>query len=284
MTAAAIPPVSLTLYERDFHGFAQALGASFERYGFAVVSDHDLDPAVVGEAETCARALFDLPEAVKAAYVLPGKGGARGYTPFGVETAKDADRVDLKAFWHVGRDLPADHRYAPYMPANLWPAEVPRFRPAVTALFEALDGLAVRLLRAVARYLGLHDRFFDEPVALGNSVLRLLHYPPVPDGAQGVRAGAHEDINVITLLLGAEEAGLEVLDRSGRWLPINPPAGSVVCNIGDMLSRLTNGVLPSTTPPGGQPPGRAPAGAALFDALFSSLPAGLRDRPPCPAA
>jgi isopenicillin N synthase-like dioxygenase len=133
------------------------------------------------------------------------------------------------------------------MPDNLWPAEVEGFRPHVGGLYEALDDLGKRLLRAVARHLDIEERFFDEPVRLGNSILRLLHYPPVPTDSPHVRAGAHEDINVITLLLGAEEAGLELLDRDGRWLAIDPPPNSVVCNIGDMLQRLTNHRLPSTT-------------------------------------
>jgi isopenicillin N synthase-like dioxygenase len=114
-------------------------------------------------------------------------------------------------------------------------------------LFRALEALGERLLGAVARHLGLSPDFFDGPTAGGNSVLRLLHYPPTAGEGPRVRAGAHEDINAITLLLGAEEAGLEILEPDGRWLPINPPPGSVVVNIGDMLARLTNGVLPSTT-------------------------------------
>jgi isopenicillin N synthase-like dioxygenase len=247
LSASTIQPVSLTLYAADFDAFAQALGQSFQRYGFAVVADHDLEPGTVQGALEASKAFFALSAETKLNYRLPGQGGARGYTPFGVETAKDADQFDLKEFWHVGRHLPPGHPYQRFMPPNVWPAEVPAFRPEVSALFAGLDDLGVRLLRAIARYLTLDDDFFEAPVALGNSVLRLLHYPPVPADAAGVRAGAHEDINAITLLLGAEEAGLEVMDRDGRWLAINPPLGAVVCNVGDMLQRLTNGVLPSTT-------------------------------------
>jgi isopenicillin N synthase-like dioxygenase len=242
-----IEPVSLRLYGADFDAFAEALGSSFRRYGFAVVSDHDLPSATVDGALDRAKAFFALPDEVKRRYHVPGTGGARGYTPFGVETAKGGTHVDLKEFWHTGRELPPGHPYRRYMLENLWPTEIDGFRDYVSAFFDSLDDLGVRLLRAVARHLKLDDGFFDAPVKDGNSVLRLLHYPPVPPHAPGVRAGAHEDINVITLLLGAEEAGLEVLDRDGRWLPIQPPPGSVVCNIGDMLQRLTNHVLPSTT-------------------------------------
>jgi len=130
---------------------------------------------------------------------------------------------------------------------NVWPSEVPSFKAAELWLYDALEGLGDKVLRAIAVYLGLDVGFFAPTTRLGNSVLRLLHYPPAPFDGPNVRAAAHEDINTITLLLGAEEAGLELLDRDGAWLPINPPPGSVVCNIGDMLQRLTNHVLPSTT-------------------------------------
>ncbi len=242
-----ITPVSMSRYDSDFQGFSDALGASFKRYGFAVVSDHGLDEAVIRAAIDDARAFFALPETVKRAYHQPGTGGARGLTPFGTEAAKDAKAVDLKEFWHTGRELPAGHPYRQYMRDNLWPAEIPGFRTHLYGMFEALDALGRRILRAIARSLALADDFFEDKVDLGNSVLRMLHYPPVPADAPGVRAGAHEDINVITLLLGAEEAGLQLKDADGQWLDIAPPPGALVVNIGDMLQRLTNHVLPSTT-------------------------------------
>ena len=242
-----IEPVSLKLYDQDFEVFAQKLGASFARYGFAVVADHDLSPEMVDGAIARTKAFFALPEEIKRRYHVTGGGGQRGYTPFGIEAAKGATQRDLKEFWHVGRELPPGHPYAKYMAPNIWPAEIEGFHAYVGGLYDGLDDLGKRILAAIAHYLRIGDRFFDEPVKLGNSILRLLHYPPVSADAPGVRAGAHEDINTITLLLGAEEAGLEVLDRDGRWLPINAPEGAVVCNIGDMLQRLTNHVLPSTT-------------------------------------
>lgn len=243
----AIQPVSMGLAAADPDRFAHALGDSFRRTGFAVVADHGVDLGVIDRAVADTKAFFALPDAVKRRYHVPGSGGARGYTPFGVETAKDAQVHDLKEFWHVGRELPAGHRYRRYMPDNIWPAEVAGFRAHLTALYDALDTTGATLLRAIARYLKLDEHFFDDKVRLGNSVLRLLHYPPVPADAPGVRAGAHEDINVITLLLGAEEAGLEVKTRDGQWLPITPPEGALVVNVGDMLQRLTNHYLPSTT-------------------------------------
>lgn len=243
----AIVPVSMQGYDADFQAFADALGASFSRYGFAVIADHGLHQPTIDAAIADAKAFFALPEDVKRQYHQPGTGGARGLTPFGVEAAKGAASVDLKEFWHVGRELPADHPYRKYMRDNVWPTEIEGFQPHLYGMFDALDQLGRKILRAIARYMQLGDDYFEDKVELGNSVLRMLHYPPVPADAPGVRAGAHEDINVITLLLGAEEAGLQLKDADGEWLDIAPPPGALVVNIGDMLQRLTNHVLPSTT-------------------------------------
>lgn len=243
----AIASVALSAAVTNPDGFARELGQSFERYGFAVVSDHGIPAALIARAEAAARAVFALPEEVKRRYHVPGGGGARGYTPFGIETAKGAATHDLKEFWHAGRDLPPGHPFASVMAPNIWPAEIPEFRGSFAALFAAFDAAGARILSAIARHLGLAPDFFADTVRDGNSVLRVLHYPPVPADAEGVRAGAHEDINTITLLLGAEEAGLELLDRDGTWLPIRPREGELVVNIGDMLQRLTNHVLPSTS-------------------------------------
>jgi len=244
--ANALRPVSMRQRREDPVAFADALGASYARYGFAIVADHGLDQSVIARADAATKAFFALPEATKRRYHVAGGGGQRGYTPFGVEAAKNATAVDLKEFWHVGRELPRGHRYETDMAPNLWPAEIARFREDVYALYDALDRLGRTLLQSVARYLQLPESFFDDGVREGNSVLRLLHYPPMPPNPTGVRAGAHEDINVITLLLGAEEAGLQLLTRDGAWLDVAPPDGTLVVNIGDMLQRLTNHALPST--------------------------------------
>jgi isopenicillin N synthase-like dioxygenase len=241
-------PVSFAGFETDFAGFSQALGASFARFGFAVISDHGLPQARIDAALDRAKAFFALPEPVKQRYNQPGGAGQRGYTPFGVETAKGAAHHDLKEFWHVGRELAPGHRLRAAMAENVWPdAEVTGFREAVGWLYGALDAMGQKVLEAIAAWLGLERGFFTPTVDEGNSVLRLLRYPPAPPEGPHIRAAAHEDINVITLLLGAEEAGLEVQDHDGRWLPINPPPGALVCNIGDMLQRLTNDRLPSTS-------------------------------------
>lgn len=247
MPLKGVPPISMRGYMTDFDRFSQDMGESYARFGFAVIADHGLDEALLARAMAAVKAFFALPEAVKRAYFIPGGAGQRGYTPFGIEAAKGAAAVDLKEFWHVGRDLAQGHPYRAVMPDNIWPQEIEDFQPAVYALFEALDALGGKLLAAIARFLDLPTDFFVGPVKDGNSILRLLHYPPMPPNPEGVRAGAHEDINVITLLLGAEEAGLQLLDRDGRWLDINPPPGALCCNIGDMLQRLTNHRLPSTT-------------------------------------
>jgi isopenicillin N synthase-like dioxygenase len=247
MSPAPIAPIALAAHDADFAAFAAALGASFERFGFAVIEGHGLPQARLDAALADAKAFFALPEAAKRAYQIAGGAGQRGYTPFRVETAKDAEHPDLKEFWHVGRDLPDGHPFSPLIAPNVWPSEVPGFRASIGGLYAAMDALGLKLLRGIARHLGLDDDFFAPTVKDGDSVLRLLHYPPVAGTPPAVRAAAHEDINAITLLLGADEAGLELLDRDGRWLAINPPAGSLVVNIGDMLQRLTNHVLPSTT-------------------------------------
>lgn len=243
----SIAPVSYRLATSDPDAFVRGFAGSFERYGFAVVNDHELPQALIDDCLDRFKRLFALPEGEKLRYRIPGIGGARGLTPFGVETAKGAAHHDLKEFWQIGRELPPGHRYRARMPDNIWPAGDPEFRRAALALWESFDAMGRKLLESIAEFLGLPRHWFDDKVGEGNSVLRVIHYPPLAAGAAGVRAGAHEDINVITLLLGAEEGGLELLDRNGRWLPINPPAGSLVCNVGDMLQRLTNHVLPSTT-------------------------------------
>jgi isopenicillin N synthase-like dioxygenase len=248
LTSDSVASVSLSDADRDPQAFAQELGSSFEEYGFAIVRDHGIPQALIDRAEEKAKAFFALPEEVKRSYLLAGTGGARGYTAFGVETAKGAEAHDLKEFWHVGRELAAGHRYRDVMGDNVWPAEVDGFRETFLELYDAFDAAGLKILAAIARYLGVDEDYFADTVKDGNSVMRLLHYPPVdkPTGNH-IRAGAHEDINTITLLLGAEEAGLELKTKDGRWLPVSPKHGELVVNIGDMLQRLTNGRLRSTS-------------------------------------
>lgn len=228
---------------------AGEVGRSFTDYGFAVIRDHGIPQSLIDKAEQTSKAFFALPQDVKMAYHIAGGGGARGYTPFGTEKAKDAQVHDLKEFWHVGRSLPAGHELSDYMQANVWPSEIAEFEAVFTQLYDAFDSAGLKVLEAIAVHLGLDREFFVPTVKDGNSVMRLLHYPPLgedaPDGA--IRAAAHGDINTITLLLGAEEAGLQLLKADGEWMPIYAEEGSLVVNIGDMLDRLTNSRLKSTT-------------------------------------
>lgn len=248
-TMSRFDPISYKLWKQDPKAFAERLGQSFRETGFAVISDHPIDQSVIDAGVGAGKKFFALPDQTKRSYFIPGGGGQRAYTPFATEVAKGATAKDLKEFWHVARELPRDHKYADRMGANLFVKEVPGWKEATNAMFSALDAFGLDILEAIAMHLRLPPDFFNDKVQEGNSILRLLHYPPQieppPEGS--VRAGAHEDINVITLLLGAEEGGLEVLHRNGQWLPVNPPPGSLVVNIGDMLQRLTNDVLPSTT-------------------------------------
>jgi isopenicillin N synthase-like dioxygenase len=245
----AIPMLDFRRLHSDRAAFVRELGAGYEEFGFVGVSHHGVDSKLINQAYEAFQQFFALPTEVKQRYHLKGSGGARGYTGFGIETAKDSKFPDLKEFYHIGRNLPEGHPYQAMMPANIWPEELPNFHAIGYGLFEALDRLGLEMLRAIAIYLKLPEDFFDRKVNLGNSILRPLHYPPIQDGnTSSVRAGQHEDINFITLLIGSSAEGLQLLRRDGSWLPITPGSDdAIVVNIGDMLQRLTNHVLPSTT-------------------------------------
>jgi len=243
-----VPTLDMRRYDSDRAGFVAEIGAAYREFGFCCIRGHGIDAQLIARAYAAFRAFFALPEATKMKYHLRGSGGARGYTPFGVETAKDSQYPDLKEFWHIGREIPRDSPHAAVMPPNLWPAEVPEMRSAGYALYQGLDDLGARVLRALALHIGLPEHWFDDKIDHGNSILRPIHYPPITSlEIPNVRAGAHEDINFITLLVGASAAGLEVLTREGRWLPVTTAGDTIVVNIGDMLQRLSNHVYPSTT-------------------------------------
>ena len=237
----------ISLNHQDADALGQALGDSFKTYGFATIVDHGLDPALVAKAWALTKELFDQSEAQKQKGFDSSIAGQRGYTPFKTEIAKGADHHDLKEFWHVGREVDPSNPLASSMLPNIWP-DVLDFKETFELLFDEMDKVGARILSSIALYLDLPADWFELAIKDGNSILRLLHYPPIAGDAEGcIRAGAHEDINLITLLLGAEEAGLEILRPDGSWMSVAPPAGGIAVNVGDMLQRLTNHVLPSTT-------------------------------------
>ena len=243
-----VPTLDIRRYETDRDGFVAELGAAYREYGFCGINGHGIPQALIDDAYRVFQQFFALPAEVKQRYQVKGSGGARGYTGVGVETAKDSQYPDLKEFWHIGREIPRDSKYADVMPPNIWPSEIADFQRYGYGLFDALDQLGSRVLRALALHIDLPENYFDDKTNNGNSILRPIHYPPItqPD-IPNVRAGAHEDINFITLLVGASAAGLEVLTREGEWLPITTTGDAIVVNIGDMLQRLSNHVYPSTT-------------------------------------
>lgn len=243
----AVPSLDIRRFRGELRDqFVRALGEAFMQYGFVSITGHDIDGALTAPCYQAIREFFALTESIKRMTHVPGTGGARGYTPFGVETAKDQSAPDLKEFFHVGRELPRDNPYG--MLENVWPSQVPAFRPSTLALWHALEQLGNELLSAIALFLGLEQDWFADKVDHGNSILRPLHYPPLPGHVSGVRSAAHEDINLITLLISSGEPGLEILPHGQKeWLAIAPAADQVVVNVGDMLQRLTNHRLVSTT-------------------------------------
>jgi isopenicillin N synthase-like dioxygenase len=242
-----VPTLDIRRYHSDRDAFVAELGAAYREFGFCCISGHGITRELIDGSYEAFQRFFALPTETKMKYHVPGSGGARGYTPFKVETAKDSQYADLKEFWHIGREIPRDSKFADVMPPNLWPSEVPEFKPCGYGLYEALDQLGTRVLRALALHVGLPEHYFDDKTDQGNSILRPIHYPPITqDNIPNVRAGAHEDINFITLLVGASAEGLEVLS-DGEWLPITTEGDAIVVNIGDMLQRLTNHVYPSTS-------------------------------------
>ncbi len=252
-----IPTLDIRRYDTDRAAFVADLGSAYREWGFAGIRNHGIAPALIDGAYAAFQQFFALPTDVKMKYHVKDGGGARGYTPFGVETAKDSKYPDLKEFWHIGREIARDSKYADVMAPNVWPQEVPAFHACGLGLYQALDQLGSRVLRALALHIGLPESYFDDKTNFGNSILRPIHYPPIPAGQAlpNVRAGAHEDINLITLLVGASAQGLEVRSRAGEWVPFTADADTIVVNIGDMLQRLTNHVYPSTTHRVVNPPG-----------------------------
>lgn len=241
------PVISYNLKDEDPLLFSKSLGDNFKQIGFCSISDHPIDSDLINQAIESFGSFFKLPKEVKYKYLLDGKGGARGYTPFKIETAKDSNLPDLKEFWHTGRELPSGHEYEKWMLKNIWIKELPELKDLTLELYKQFDELGKSLLRSLAMYLDLDEKYFDKVTNLGNSVMRTIHYPKVDINEEGERAAAHEDINLITLLIGGHQPGLEIKLKEGDWLPVSSQRDTVVCNVGDMLQRLCNHKLVSTT-------------------------------------
>ena len=260
----AVPILDLRRFETDRERFVEETGLAYRQYGFCGFSHHGIPGERVENAYRSFRKFFALPVEAKQKY-RPGPGGQRGYTPFGIEQAKDGSVPDLKEFWHVGREMGDDNPWPEIFQDNVWPDEIPDFRSDALALYDALDQLGKTILKVIALGLGLDEDWFVGKVGKGNSILRAIHYPPITDGSTpALRAAKHEDINLITLLIGSEEEGLQILSRQGQWVPVTSIPGAIVVNIGDMMQRLTNHVLPSTPHQVVNPPG-----ARLHESRYS---------------
>ncbi|MFM7329056.1 MAG: isopenicillin N synthase family dioxygenase [Bacteroidota bacterium] len=230
--------------------FVADLGAAYNNIGFVAIRNHYLTDALSDRLYDGVKKFFALPDDIKQRYEIPGLAGQRGYIGKGKEHAKGRNTGDLKEFYHIGQQVEDDDPIKAEYPDNIWPSELPELREIGLEVYRQLERTGVQLLRAIALYLELPEHFFDAKVRHGNSILRPIHYYPIPDPdavpADAVRAAEHGDINLITLLMGASADGLQVLRRDGKWIPITALPEQLVVNVGDMLERLTNGKLTST--------------------------------------
>ncbi|WP_277110303.1 isopenicillin N synthase family dioxygenase [Chryseobacterium taklimakanense] len=227
--------------------FVNEIGKAYEDIGFVALKGHFLDDALVKELYGEVKNFFDLPVETKQKYEIPGIGGQRGYVGFGKETAKGFKKADLKEFWHFGQYLAENSKYTDVYPDNVTVAEVPKFNEVGKKAYQMLEKTGKYVLRALALYLGLNEFYFDQYIAEGNSILRPIHYPPITQEPEdAVRAAAHGDINLITLLMGAQGRGLQVQNHDGEWIDAIAEPDELMINVGDMLSRHTNNKLKST--------------------------------------
>lgn len=249
-----VPELSLESYTNGSQDeqkiFIEKLFEGIKDYGFIILKDHNVPTDRLDDSYSESKKFFDLDQAQKNKHIIENGKFQRGYTPFGKEHAKDAEVHDLKEFWHVGRELAQDHKLYSEYPQNVWPSEdLPNFQKSFLDLYSKLDETAAILLEALGKALELPTNYFADMIEDGNSILRLLHYPPIPENADPrcVRAAAHEDINLITILVAATTTGLELKDRDGKWLPVETAQNNLIVDAGDMLQRITNGLIPATT-------------------------------------
>ncbi len=247
-----IPVVDLQNYinHQTRDAFIQKIGDSIRLFGFVRVVGHNVTKRVTHPAYQCAKEFFSLSKSLKEKYVISGGKGQRGYTPYCSEAAKSSSVPDLKEFWHVGRQLPKDDPLQNSYADNIWPDEVENFRDDMLELYDALEDCSDLLLEALALYLGEQHNVFTRITDKGNSILRALYYPPLNERfieKDAVRVAAHEDINFMTLLISSTSSGLQILTRENEWIDVKVEEGEVVVASGDMLSRVTNGYIPSTS-------------------------------------
>jgi isopenicillin N synthase-like dioxygenase len=248
----SIPVVDLAAFTSgDAAGkaaFVEQLGKAYEEVGFVAVKNHGISDDLIAKLYKYVQLFFTLPPDVKRSYEIPELAGQRGYTSFGKEHAKGYDAPDLKEFFQFGQTVEDEDPISNEYPPNVAVKEIPAFSPTFYDAYRAFEKSGKALLQAIAIYLGLDEHYFDEYIHNGNSILRAIHYPPITqEPASAIRAEQHEDINLITLLVGASADGLQILDKQDNWVPVTSLPEQIVVNVGDMLQRLTNNRLKSTT-------------------------------------
>jgi isopenicillin N synthase-like dioxygenase len=247
----SIPSVDLALFLSGDpvkkNQFVQELGKAYEEVGFVAVKNHGISDDLIADLYKYVQQFFSLPLVQKRTFEIPGMAGQRGYTSFGTEHAKGSDAPDLKEFFQYGQPSVSGDN-APVYPPNVQVGSIAAFNPTFDAAYRGFEKSGKALLRAIALYLGLDENYFDPFVTNGNSILRAIHYPPITDEPKSaIRAEQHEDINLITLLVGASADGLEILNKQEQWVAVTSLPEQIVVNVGDMLQRLTNNKLRSTT-------------------------------------
>ncbi len=246
----SIPVVNLQQFyqAQSKNEFAASLGKAFEQIGFAAVEGHGIDEALIANVYKLTEQFFNLPLEVKKRYEIEGLAGQRGYTSFGKEHAKGFEAADLKEFFQFGQEAEGDDTLRANYPDNVKVDDVEGYFENLLDLFRGFERAGFALLKAIALYLNLDEDYFDEHVVNGNSILRAIYYPPItqePNSA--IRSEQHEDINLITLLVGASAEGLQIFTKNNEWQAVTAKPGQIVVNVGDMLQRLTNNKLRSTT-------------------------------------
>jgi isopenicillin N synthase-like dioxygenase len=252
MKEKGVPTVDLSKYvhgtQEEKDQFVQDIGRAFHEVGFVAVVNHGIPKKLVDDFYSASKAFFALPDDVKRQYEISGMAGQRGYTSFGKEHAKQSQVADLKEFFQIGQEVPDSHPLKAQYPDNVQVAESPEVSQLGKQLYQAFEKAGGELLEAIAVYLDLPKDYFQGYITHGNSILRSIHYPPITqEPASAIRAEQHEDINLITLLVGASAGGLQLLNSQNQWVAVQPEADEIVINVGDMLQRLTNNYLKSTT-------------------------------------